>query len=97
MDRGLLRAGDPRDAALQFTALLRGELFFHCLFDPSFAPSKVAKARQIAEAVDCFAAKYGAANVLKQRATTTKRPTHDGNKKRKTTLLVQTLGKEINS
>lgn len=59
MDRGLLRVNDPLRAALQFIALLRGELFFHCLLDPDFVPAQEAKAQQVAEAVSCFIAKYG--------------------------------------
>jgi AcrR family transcriptional regulator len=59
MEDGVLQAEDPRVAAEQFTALIRGELFLHCLFDPSFNPSRAAKVRQVEQAVDCFLARYG--------------------------------------
>lgn len=83
MDRGLLHAGNPMDVALQFTALLRGELFFRCLLDPDFVPSKAAKARQVVKAVDCFVAKYGAATVVRpiSAPAATKRTTREDNKK----------------
>lgn len=56
---GALRADDAGLAAEHFTALVRGELFLHCLFDPSFTPSRAEMERQVAEAVDCFLVKYG--------------------------------------
>jgi TetR/AcrR family transcriptional repressor of mexJK operon len=59
VEDGVLRADDARIAAEQFTDLVRGQLFFHCLFDPSFNPSGAAKRRQVEQAVDCFLAKYG--------------------------------------
>lgn len=62
MDRGLLlRASDPAEAALQLTALLRGELFFRCLLDRNFVPSEDQRTRQVEAAVECFLARYGVA------------------------------------
>ena len=59
VEQRALQADDPRIAAEQFAALVRGELFLHCLFDPSFNPSEAAKKRQVDQAVDCFLARYG--------------------------------------
>ena len=61
MAAGTLRAGDPELAAEHYIALVRGELFFHCIVDPGFNPSQAAVARQVEQAVDSFLAKYGAA------------------------------------
>jgi len=58
-EAGALQSDDPRVAAQQFLALMRGELYFHCIIDPSFEPSRAATLRQVEEAVDCFLAKYG--------------------------------------
>lgn len=58
-EAGALQTDDPVVATQQFVALIRGELHFHCLFDPSFEPSRAAKLRQVEQAVDCFLAKYG--------------------------------------
>ncbi|HEX3447613.1 MAG TPA: TetR/AcrR family transcriptional regulator C-terminal domain-containing protein, partial [Isosphaeraceae bacterium] len=52
---------DPMVAAEQFLALVRGELHLHCLYDPSFRPSRVQIERQIDAGIDCFMARYGAA------------------------------------
>jgi TetR/AcrR family transcriptional regulator, mexJK operon transcriptional repressor len=60
-EAGALRVDDPEVAVEQYVALLRGELFLHCLFDPSFNPSRAAKLQQVEHAVDCFLARYGVA------------------------------------
>ena len=57
---GCLAVNDPTVAAEQFLALVRGELHLHCMYDPSFRPSRVKIERQIAAGVDCFMARYGA-------------------------------------
>jgi AcrR family transcriptional regulator len=57
---GNLLVDDPMVAAEQFLALVRGELHLHCLFDPSFRPSRVKIERQIDAGIDCFMARYGA-------------------------------------
>jgi TetR/AcrR family transcriptional regulator, mexJK operon transcriptional repressor len=57
---GSLRVDDPTVAAEQFLALVRGELHLHCLYDPSFRPSRVKIQRQIDAGIDCFMARYGA-------------------------------------
>jgi TetR/AcrR family transcriptional repressor of mexJK operon len=58
---GNLLVDDPMVAAEQFLALVRGELHLHCLYDPSFRPSRVKIERQIDAGIDCFMARYGAA------------------------------------
>jgi TetR/AcrR family transcriptional repressor of mexJK operon len=57
---GCLAVSDPRVAAEQFLALVRGELHLHCLYDPSFRPSRVKIEGQIDAGIDCFMARYGA-------------------------------------
>jgi TetR/AcrR family transcriptional regulator, mexJK operon transcriptional repressor len=57
---GSLLVDDPAVAAEQFLALVRGELHLHCLYDPSFRPSRVKIQRQIDAGIDCFMARYGA-------------------------------------
>jgi TetR/AcrR family transcriptional regulator, mexJK operon transcriptional repressor len=57
---GCLAVNDPTVAAEQFLALVRGELHLHCLYDPSFRPSRVKIERQIDAGIDCFMARYGA-------------------------------------
>jgi AcrR family transcriptional regulator len=57
---GCLAVNDPTVAAEQFLDLVRGELHLHCMYDPSFRPSRVKIERQIAAGVDCFMARYGA-------------------------------------
>jgi AcrR family transcriptional regulator len=57
---GALRVDNPTVAAEQFLALVRGELHLHCLYDPSFRPSRPKIERQIDAGVDCFMARYGA-------------------------------------
>ena len=57
---GCLAVNDPTVAAEQFLALVRGELHLHCMYDPSFRPSRVKIERQIDAGVDCFMARYGA-------------------------------------
>jgi len=59
VDANALKADDPRVAAEQFTALIRGELFLRCLFEPSYSPSRTEMLRQVDQAVDCFLAKHG--------------------------------------
>jgi AcrR family transcriptional regulator len=58
---GSLSVDDPKVAAEQFLALIRGELHLHCLYDPSFRPARAKIERQIKAGVDCFMARYGAA------------------------------------
>ncbi|MGC2782479.1 MAG: TetR/AcrR family transcriptional regulator C-terminal domain-containing protein [Roseiarcus sp.] len=58
---GSLSVDDPKVAAEQFLALVRGELHLHCLYDPSFRPARAKIERQIEAGVDCFMARYGAA------------------------------------
>jgi TetR/AcrR family transcriptional regulator, mexJK operon transcriptional repressor len=58
---GSLTVDDPKVAAEQFLALVRGELHLHCLYDPSFRPARAKIERQIKAGVDCFMARYGAA------------------------------------
>jgi TetR/AcrR family transcriptional regulator, mexJK operon transcriptional repressor len=58
---GYLAVDNPTVAAEQFLALVRGELHLHCLYDPSFRPSRVMIERQIDAGIDCFMARYGAA------------------------------------
>jgi AcrR family transcriptional regulator len=58
---GSLSVDDPKIAAEQFLALVRGELHLHCLYDPSFRPARAKIERQIKAGVDCFMARYGAA------------------------------------
>jgi TetR/AcrR family transcriptional repressor of mexJK operon len=55
-----LAVNDPTVAAEQFLALVRGELHLHCMYDPSFRPSRVKIERQIDAGIDCFMARYGA-------------------------------------
>ena len=57
---GNLLVDDPMVAAEQFLALVRGELHLHCLYDPSFRPSRAQIERQIDAGIDCFMARYGA-------------------------------------
>jgi TetR/AcrR family transcriptional repressor of mexJK operon len=57
---GCLVVNNTTVAAEQFLALVRGELHLHCLYDPSFRPSRVKIERQIDAGVDCFMARYGA-------------------------------------
>jgi AcrR family transcriptional regulator len=57
---GCLAVSNPRVAAEQFLALIRGELHLHCLYDPSFRPSQIKIERQIDAGIDCFIARYGA-------------------------------------
>jgi TetR/AcrR family transcriptional regulator, mexJK operon transcriptional repressor len=57
---GSLSVDDPKVAAEQFLALVRGELHLHCLYDPSFRPARAKIERQIKAGVDCFMARYGA-------------------------------------
>jgi TetR/AcrR family transcriptional repressor of mexJK operon len=57
---GCLALSNPRVAAEQFLALVRGELHLHCLYDPNFRPSQIKIERQIDAGVDCFMARYGA-------------------------------------
>jgi TetR/AcrR family transcriptional regulator, mexJK operon transcriptional repressor len=57
---GSLTVDDPKVAAEQFLALVRGELHLHCLYDPSFRPARAKIERQIKAGVDCFMARYGA-------------------------------------
>jgi AcrR family transcriptional regulator len=57
---GSLSVDDPKVAAEQFLALVRGELHLHCLYDPSFRPARSKIERQIKAGVDCFMARYGA-------------------------------------
>jgi TetR/AcrR family transcriptional regulator, mexJK operon transcriptional repressor len=57
---GSLLVDDPTVAAEQFLALVRGELHLHCLYDPSFRPSRIKIQRQIDAGIDCFMARYGA-------------------------------------
>jgi TetR/AcrR family transcriptional repressor of mexJK operon len=57
---GCLAVSNPRVAAEQFLALVRGELHLHCLYDPSFRPSQIKVERQIDAGLDCFMARYGA-------------------------------------
>ncbi len=59
MDAGALRRADPAVAAAQFASLVRGELQFRCLFDPTFTPASEEIDRHLAAALDCFLAKYG--------------------------------------
>jgi hypothetical protein len=61
---GCLAVNDPTVAAEQFLALVRGELHLHCLYDPSFQPSRVKIERQIDAGLDCFMARYGAPSAL---------------------------------
>ena len=61
---GTLLVDDASVAAEQFFALLRGELQFHCLLDPSFRPSRAQIKRQLDAAIDCFMARYGAPAAL---------------------------------
>jgi TetR/AcrR family transcriptional regulator, mexJK operon transcriptional repressor len=61
---GCLSVSNPRVAAEQFLALVRGELHLHCLYDPSFRPSRVKIERQIDAGLDCFMARYGAPSAL---------------------------------
>jgi TetR/AcrR family transcriptional regulator, mexJK operon transcriptional repressor len=56
---GCLAVSNPRVAAEQFLALVRGELHLHCLYDPSFRPSQVKIEGQIDAGIDCFMARYG--------------------------------------
>jgi TetR/AcrR family transcriptional repressor of mexJK operon len=58
-DGGLV-VDDPAVAAEQFLALVRGEQHLHCLYDPSFRPSRVKIEPQIDAGLDCFMARYGA-------------------------------------
>jgi AcrR family transcriptional regulator len=58
---GSLNVDNPKVAAEQFLALVRGELHLHCLYDPSFRPAPAKIERQIKAGVDCFMARYGAA------------------------------------
>ena len=58
---GSLMVDDPKVAAEQFLALIRGELHLHCLYDPSFRPARAKIERQIKAGIDCFMARYGAA------------------------------------
>jgi TetR/AcrR family transcriptional regulator, mexJK operon transcriptional repressor len=57
---GSLKVDDAFVAADQIFALVRGQLHLHCLFDPSFRPSRVQIKRQVDAAIDCFMARYGA-------------------------------------
>jgi TetR/AcrR family transcriptional regulator, mexJK operon transcriptional repressor len=57
---GSLLVDNPTVAAEQFLALVRGELYLHGLYDPSFRPSRTQITRQIDAALDCFIARYGA-------------------------------------
>ena len=57
---GRLAVTDPKVAAEQFLALVRGELHLHCLYDPSFRPSRAKIEGQIEAGIDCFMARYGA-------------------------------------
>lgn len=57
---GSLLVDNPTVAAEQFLALVRGELYLHGLYDPSFRPSRAQITRQIDAAIDCFMARYGA-------------------------------------
>jgi TetR/AcrR family transcriptional regulator, mexJK operon transcriptional repressor len=57
---GCLAVSNPRVAAEQFLALVRGELHLHCLYDPSFRPSRSKIEGQIDAGIDCFMARYGA-------------------------------------
>ena len=61
---GYLAVNDPTVAAEQFLALVRGELHLHCLYDPSFRPSRVKIERQIDAGLDCFMARYGAPSAV---------------------------------
>ena len=56
---GSLLVDDAPDAAEQFLALVKGELHSHCLFDPSFRPTRAQIKRQLDAAIDCFMARYG--------------------------------------
>jgi AefR-like transcriptional repressor, C-terminal domain len=53
-------AVNPTMAAEQFLALVRGGLHLHCLYDPSFRPSRAKIERQIEAGIDCFMARHGA-------------------------------------
>jgi TetR/AcrR family transcriptional regulator, mexJK operon transcriptional repressor len=55
---GDLLVDNPTVAAEQFLALVRGELYLHSLYDPSFRPSRTQIVRQIEAALDCFMARY---------------------------------------
>jgi len=57
---GCLAISNPRVAAEQFLALIRGELHLHCLYDPSFRRSRIKVEGQIDAGIDCFMARYGA-------------------------------------
>jgi TetR/AcrR family transcriptional regulator, mexJK operon transcriptional repressor len=57
---GCLRVDDAFVAADQFFALVRGQLHLHCVYDPSFRPSRAQIKRQVDAAIDCFMARYGA-------------------------------------
>ena len=61
---GCLAVDNPTVAAEQFLALVRGEFHLHCLYDPSFRPSRVKIERQIDAGLDCFMARYGAPSAL---------------------------------
>jgi TetR/AcrR family transcriptional regulator, mexJK operon transcriptional repressor len=61
---GCLIVSHPKVAAEQFLALVRGELHLHCLYDPSFKPSRVKIEQQIEAGIDCFMARYGAPEAL---------------------------------
>jgi TetR/AcrR family transcriptional regulator, mexJK operon transcriptional repressor len=59
-NQGYLAVDNPRVAAEQFLALVRGELHLHCLYDPGFRPSQMKIEQQIDAGIDCFMARYGA-------------------------------------
>jgi AcrR family transcriptional regulator len=59
IDAGALRAENPHVAAEHISALIRGQLFLHCLLDPKFTPSREEMIEQVEQAVDCFLARYG--------------------------------------
>ncbi len=61
---GNLVTNDASTAADQFVVLVRGELHFHCMLDPSFRPSRAETKRQVDAAIDCFLARYAAPAAL---------------------------------
>src|ERR1700735_2954087 len=54
---GYLTVNDPTLAAEQFLALVRGELHLHCMYDPSFRPTRAKMDRQVAAGGGCVLAR----------------------------------------
>jgi AcrR family transcriptional regulator len=56
---GSLQIDNTQLAAEQLMALMKGDLYFHAMLDPSFRPSQAQIRRHVDATLDCFMARYG--------------------------------------